>query len=247
VDFGHWSVRDAVAELLDQHLTAGFPGPALAAGMLRLLGGDMASFVEAEVGRPYGTRLGYAPYDIADRFPAQNVGALMATHPVHHHYPATLSLRAERVTDFVPRATWRRSLSYRLLSSHLGVRYQLIVPLAVSARRYCILSVYRTDRDFRDGELDAAAHVQPVLIGLRTLVTQAPRIDTPEPIKPLTARELDVLELMTDGLTAHAIGHRLHISSHTAARHIEAIYMKLGTHDRATTALRAQRLGLLPD
>lgn len=84
----------------------GFPVDAPAVGMLRLFGADFASFSEIEVGR---ARLGFAPVAAADRFPARNVGASMAYHPVHRHHVSTLSMRAERVTDLVAPAVWRRS------------------------------------------------------------------------------------------------------------------------------------------
>ncbi|MEV0404348.1 LuxR C-terminal-related transcriptional regulator [Actinoallomurus sp. NPDC050550] len=46
-------------------------------------------------------------------------------------------------------------------------------------------------------------------------------------------------------MTTRAIGHRLGISPHTASRHVEAIYAKLGNRDRASTVLATHRLGLL--
>lgn len=62
----------------------------------------------------------------------------------------------------------------------------------------------------------------------------------------LTRREKQILELIADGLTAEAIGRRLRVSPRTVAKHQERMYRKLGTSDRLTTVLRAQRLGLLP-
>lgn len=61
----------------------------------------------------------------------------------------------------------------------------------------------------------------------------------------LTARQLQVLRVMAEGLTTAAIARRLGISPHTAARHVEAVYAALGTHDRASTVLTGYRLGLL--
>jgi len=111
----------------------------------------------------------------------------MAYHPVHRHYAATLSMRAERITDLVSSAAWRRSRAYRELSSHLDLRHQLNIPLAMSARRYCVLQVYRTGGEFADQERDLAMRVQPVLIGLRTLATHAAAVDATKLVRPLTA------------------------------------------------------------
>lgn len=61
----------------------------------------------------------------------------------------------------------------------------------------------------------------------------------------LTARELTVLGLIADGLTAGAVGHRLLISPRTVQKHLENIYAKLRTTDKVSAVLRAQALGLL--
>ena len=62
----------------------------------------------------------------------------------------------------------------------------------------------------------------------------------------LTGRELTVLPLLAEGLTAAAIGRRLGISTRTVHKHLEHVYAKLGTADRLTTVLRARQMGLLP-
>ncbi|WFB10853.1 helix-turn-helix transcriptional regulator [Streptomyces sp. LX-29] len=62
----------------------------------------------------------------------------------------------------------------------------------------------------------------------------------------LTPREITVLALLADALTAATIGRRLGISVRTAQKHIESIYRKLGTKDRVSTVLRAQSCGLIP-
>src|SRR3954454_5643251 len=48
----------------------------------------------------------------------------------------------------------------------------------------------------------------------------------------LTGRELAVLGLLGDGLTAAVIGRRLGISTRTVHKHLEHVYSKLGTGDR---------------
>jgi len=62
----------------------------------------------------------------------------------------------------------------------------------------------------------------------------------------LTQRELTVLALLAEGLTADAIARRLDISPRTVHRHLQHLYRKLGTTDRLATVLRAKALGLLP-
>ncbi len=56
----------------------------------------------------------------------------------------------------------------------------------------------------------------------------------------LTVRELDVLNLLADGLTNGEIAQRLWIAPGTVRRHLENIYEKLGVHTR-TAAVAAAR------
>ncbi|GAA1559160.1 hypothetical protein GCM10009827_095200 [Dactylosporangium maewongense] len=61
----------------------------------------------------------------------------------------------------------------------------------------------------------------------------------------LTRREREVLTMLGSGLSTRGIAQRLCLSQRTVAKHQEKVYRKLGTSDRLTTVLRAQRLGLL--
>jgi DNA-binding NarL/FixJ family response regulator len=61
----------------------------------------------------------------------------------------------------------------------------------------------------------------------------------------LSPRELEVLELLAQGLTNPEIGRRLGISSHTAKFHVAAILAKLGARTRTEAAVQGFRGGLL--
>ena len=61
----------------------------------------------------------------------------------------------------------------------------------------------------------------------------------------LTAREVEVLRLLADGLTNREIAERLFISQKTVAAHMAHIYDKLDVHSRVEAAGRAQQLGVL--
>ncbi|WP_327736518.1 response regulator transcription factor [Streptomyces nojiriensis] len=60
----------------------------------------------------------------------------------------------------------------------------------------------------------------------------------------LTARELDVLALLADGLANAEIGRRLGLSAATAKDHVSAILGKLGVENRVQAAVLAHRAGL---
>lgn len=67
----------------------------------------------------------------------------------------------------------------------------------------------------------------------------------PTPTAPLTPRELQVLELASEGHTGPAIAQELVLSSATVKTHFEHIYAKLGVADRGAAVARAMRLGLI--
>ncbi len=66
------------------------------------------------------------------------------------------------------------------------------------------------------------------------------------PQQPLpTTRELQVIELVADGMSNNEIGSRLGISGRTAQKHLENLFAKFGVRDRTELVVRALRTGLL--
>lgn len=61
----------------------------------------------------------------------------------------------------------------------------------------------------------------------------------------LTEREREVLQLIAEGLSAPAIGKRIHLSPTTVKSHLRTLYEKLGVSDRAAAVAEAMRRGLL--
>jgi DNA-binding NarL/FixJ family response regulator len=64
-------------------------------------------------------------------------------------------------------------------------------------------------------------------------------------VEHLTARELEVLAHLADGLANRAIADRLGISPETVKFHVASIMGKLGTSNRVETVRRAVRRGLV--
>ena len=63
--------------------------------------------------------------------------------------------------------------------------------------------------------------------------------------EPLTTREVEVLELLTEGLPNKAIAVRLGISDQTVKFHVSSICGKLGAANRTDAVRRAIRRGLV--
>jgi len=60
----------------------------------------------------------------------------------------------------------------------------------------------------------------------------------------LTAREVEVLTLVRDGLANKQIAKRLEISERTVKAHLTSAFSRIGVSDRTQAALWAQRNGL---
>ncbi len=78
----------------------------------------------------------------------------------------------------------------------------------------------------------------------RALATIASREATGNPNRLLTARELEVVRMIAEGLRNKAIAERLSISEGTVKIHLHNVYEKLGLDGRLELMLHAQKHGL---
>lgn len=104
----------------------------------------------------------------------------------------------------------------------------------------------------RDVAPDAlASALQAVSRGMvvldETLAAAAlrPRISASPPAERLTAREVEVLQFLAQGLSNKLIGDRLGITEHTAKFHVNSIMGKLGAQTRTEAVVHAVRVGLV--
>lgn len=94
--------------------------------------------------------------------------------------------------------------------------------------------------------LMAVAHglavIEPALVSMLTQIN----INQPEtPVEQLTPRELEVLQLVAQGLPNKTIAARLSITDHTVKFHVNAIMTKLGVQSRTEAVVRATKSGLI--
>jgi LuxR family maltose regulon positive regulatory protein len=79
------------------------------------------------------------------------------------------------------------------------------------------------------------------------LRTDSGRAASRQPLlEPLSDREIEVLQLIAEGLSNPEIAARLYLSPHTVKVHTRNIYGKLNVHSRTQAIACAQALGLLP-
>ena len=90
----------------------------------------------------------------------------------------------------------------------------------------------------------AAARVRATLRAAGMPAGRGPRATTRANPAGLTERQLDVLELISEGLTNAQIAERLVLSVRTVDHHVAAVLDKLGVPSRHEAAGAAQRLGV---
>lgn len=97
----------------------------------------------------------------------------------------------------------------------------------------------------------AARGITPQYVGklLAAFPTEEPataRQAAAEMVEPLTARELEVLRLVAEGLSNQEVASRLFLSLTTVKWHTHNIYGKLAVKNRTQAVAKARALGLFP-
>jgi LuxR family maltose regulon positive regulatory protein len=65
-------------------------------------------------------------------------------------------------------------------------------------------------------------------------------------VEPLSEREIEVLQLIAEGLTNQEVANQLYLSLHTVKVHARNIYSKLDVKNRTQAVAKAKALGILP-
>jgi DNA-binding NarL/FixJ family response regulator len=97
------------------------------------------------------------------------------------------------------------------------------------------------------GEADSISEARALSLAADAFLLAATQSAEPDgPIlEPLTTRELEVLDLVSQGLSNKAIARRLGISDQTVKFHVATIFDKLGVANRTEAARLALRQGLI--
>jgi DNA-binding CsgD family transcriptional regulator len=200
--------------------------------------------------RPDG-RVGFEMMGMPADWPPPDTVELWAAelpdHPLlrwfaHTGDPAALTL--SRVpTALVPQHEQDHTLD---VLAESGLERQLSLPITLDGFVHEAFVLGRAGPDFSRRDMMLARQVQPLL---RLVDRQAKTLAAlrPNHLRPgdLTGRELSVLALLSQGMTAGAIGHRLGVSERTVHKHLQHLYRKLAARDRLSAVMTAHELGLL--
>lgn len=110
--------------------------------------------------------------------------------------------------------------------------------------------VHTANRDAADaGGAIPQAYVERLLSILKLAVppevTSAAELGS-QFVEPLTRREIEVLRLMSEGLSNRALSERMFVSQATTRTHLRNINVKLGVHSRVQAIAVARRRGIIP-
>jgi len=147
------------------------------------------------------------------------------------------AIRAAKLETRVIMVTTYRSTAYLLRSLSAGASGFVLKDIS---REELLAAVYSIAQGT---SLVDSQFLQDVL---RSLESAEKTEESPgELVEPLTAREMDILRLMVEGLTNQAIGDVLGLSAGTVKGYAQTVMHKLGTNDRTQAAVKAIRMGLV--
>lgn len=111
------------------------------------------------------------------------------------------------------------------------------------------LFLFVKDRHYLEAllkQLPNHPHARAILAVFESQNAQPPvALSHPELVEALSAREIEIVQRMTRGLTYQAIANELVISVNTVRYHVKSLYGKLGVSSRADAIARARDLDFL--
>jgi len=182
--------------------------------------------------------------------------------PVHHGWSLCLWRSTPEGVDYATAADfaqdlagdvmadwWSASPCRRVALKWFDGPYLVEVPLARNGHECRSVLALGRDTAFGDEETQRMATMlhQIAVVERAVLRLEAPMLSAPSRCSAVTEREVEVLRLLSEGLIARSIAHRMSVSERTVHKHLENLYQKLEVHDRLSAVIRGQQLGLLPD
>jgi len=173
--------------------------------------------------------------------------AFMHQHPVLEHFARTRDTRSRAIADFLRVSDFHRLDLYNEFFRYVGVEAQLTVTISSGdPLRAAGISLDRGSGGFQDRERLLLEVLRPHLCvafdnamryteALRTSLTPS-GVASSFGLDRLTDRELEVLGLLSTGLTNTEIAASLGISAGTVRKHLEHILQRLDVRTRTAAA-----------
>jgi DNA-binding NarL/FixJ family response regulator len=143
--------------------------------------------------------------------------------------------------DLIPRIVELTSAPRILILTVHDEEEMVLKAVREGAQGYVLKQCSRTELERAIRSVAAGGqHFDPVVV--RALLNEG---TTKGKEEVLTGREIEILELVSRGLTNRAIAEQLYLSVDTVKGHLNDTYRKLGVDDRAHAVALALRQGLL--
>jgi DNA-binding CsgD family transcriptional regulator len=185
-------------------------------------------------------------------FPRDAIGApdlacfnrLIHTHPLVNYHSTHAEGGAQRISDCVDAASFRRGELYADYYRRIGIDHVVAVPVVASPGLVMSYVLNRRGSDFSDRECELLDAMRPALANFYRLASwdAAPVAGRPAGEARLTAREEEVLRGVAEGKSDKQVAAALGTSLRTVQKHLENARAKLGVSNRTAAVMRLQRL-----
>jgi len=220
-------------------------------GLDRLVRSDVLTYNELGPGTGHVSYRAY-PEDVV--FSADGLAAFAARmheNPVIAHMQGTGDGSPVKISDFLSQERFHCLGVYTEFYRQVPVEHQIAIGLPPSDGLVIAIALNRGRRDFTEDDRDLLAVLRAPLMRAtsrarsRHRARQALTGPDDSQLAGLTARELQLLELVAMGRTNTAIARMLEISPRTVAHHLDKIYRKLEVSGRAAAVYRAVTEGIV--
>lgn len=204
---------------------------------------------------------------VADDRPVHRAGVLTALRPTDAVYVAEAT-SLERAVEAVSRtganvaiigASTDSAEAFRIAASIRSMNDETRLLLladsatiadlreAVLAGVHSLLLTTSSLREIREAVLTTARGERVVsdAVAMELAGAWRPRTEDPPTTSMVTPRELEVLQLLAEGLTNAQIGERLGVTARTVKTHVQNLIGKLDVPDRTGAVAQGFRLGLI--
>ena len=178
--------------------------------------------------------------------------AELALEAIKHMITACKTLRRYRLLKLnilkamALDAVGSHRLALRVMSRALEIgREQGFIRSFVDEGERSLSLVKELRQSASTSQTDTAAYLEQVLAAAGWDAGPGPKKISYELLEPLTSREVELLQLISDGLTNRRIALQLSVTESTVKWHLSNVYSKLGVKKRTQAIAKGQYMGLI--